>query len=198
MKVKIYITSTTSIGKKCLKWTLKNYHDVKIVDNMEECDIFFSVFYNKILPGDFINSKIKCFNFHGGILPEYRGSGIYNWAILNGEKETGVTLHEIDEKIDHGSVLDIRKFLIKESDTTDDLFKKAEKTTLEMFKHWFFALVSLKYRATPQDNRKGKLYTRAELQKAKNVTRVVRAFHTTGYEQAYYYNHIGKKIYLEW
>jgi methionyl-tRNA formyltransferase len=195
---KIYITSTTPIGSHCLEWAKHNYPQVRIVTDMNECDIFFSVFFNKIMSQEFIASKVRCFNFHGGILPEYRGSGIYNWAIMNGETETGVTLHELDERIDHGPVIDVRKFKIEENDTTDDLFKKAEKTTIQMFQHWFTALINLDYNATPQDESKAKLYSRADLQKARNLTRFARAFQTAGYEQAYYSDRSGKKKYIEW
>lgn len=109
--MKIYITTTTPIGVKCLEWAKNNLpKGVEFASTMEECEIFFSVFYNKLIPVEFIRTKVRCFNFHGGILPYYRGSGTLNWAILNGERETGISLHEIDDKIDHGPVIDIQNF----------------------------------------------------------------------------------------
>ena len=195
---KIYITNTTPIGQSCLEWAQKNnYHGI-IVDNMEECDILISVFYNKVLSKEFITSKTKCFNFHGGILPYYRGSGTYNWAILNEEKETGVTLHEIDSGIDHGPIIEIRKFPIEKTDTSEDLFKKAGKITFEMFKDWFDSLINMRFTTIPQDDSKAKIFSREDLQRAKDITRFARSFHVPGYEQAYYYNRSGKKIYLKW
>lgn len=67
-----------------------------------------------------------------------------------------------------------------------------------MFQRWFARLVSGDYVAMPQDHAQAKLYKRADLQVAKDVTRFARAFHTLGYEQAYYYNSRGEKVLLEW
>ena len=49
--------------------------------------------------------KIGGVNFHPGLLPEYSGSNVHQWAILNGEKSTGVSIHVMNEKVDSGAVL---------------------------------------------------------------------------------------------
>lgn len=195
---KVHVTDTTGIGARCKRWAAEHLPKGAALTPMDECEIFFSVFYKELLPEEFIASRRKCFNFHGGILPQYRGSGTFNWAILNGEKETGITLHEIDNRIDHGPVIEIQKFPIEPTDSTADLFVKAEATIFEMFKDNFARLVALDYTAAPQDEKRAKLYRRQDLQNARDLTRFARAFHTPPYEQAYYYNKKGEKKYIEW
>ena len=197
--MKIYITNTASIGQRCKDWAINNLPSKMLIEeNMENCDIFISVFYNKIVSAEFIAARKKCFNFHGGILPEYRGSGTINFAIINGEKETGITLHEIDAQIDHGPVIDIQKTPILESDTAENLYKKMENIIFEMFQKWFIRLVNFDYKVIPQNHSIAKLYTRKDLQRAKDVSRLARAFTFYDKEKAFYINNKGKKIYLEY
>jgi len=125
--MKIYITTNTSLGVRCKSWAIKNIpNDYQITDNLDDSDIFFSVFYNKILSQEFILKRKRLFNFHAGILPSYRGSGTINWAIMNQEKETGVTLHEIDKGIDQGDIIDIEYVHILDNDTAYDLYSRLE------------------------------------------------------------------------
>lgn len=196
--MKIHITPTP-VGEHCKQWASVNLpagHE--LTDVMEDCDIFFSIFYNKLISQEFIVSRKKCFNFHGGLLPEYRGSGTINFAIINGEKETGVTLHEIDDKIDHGSVIAAEKIPILENDTAQTIYEKMESLIFEMFKKWFIPLINLEYKAVPQDHSQAKLYTRADLQKAKDVTPFARAYTFYDKEKAFYINRKGQKIYLDY
>ncbi|HLV42871.1 MAG TPA: methionyl-tRNA formyltransferase [Brumimicrobium sp.] len=61
------------------------------------------------------------FNLHGSLLPQYRGAAPINWAIINGEKETGVTTFFIDEKIDTGQIILSNKMSIGENETAGEL-----------------------------------------------------------------------------
>lgn len=65
--------------------------------------------------------KIGTFNLHGSLLPQYRGAAPINWAIINGEKETGVTTFFIDEKIDTGHIILKEKMTIGENETAGEL-----------------------------------------------------------------------------
>ena len=64
------------------------------------------------------------FNLHASLLPDYRGAAPINWAIINGEKETGVTTFFIDENIDTGHIIDSEKVDIKPSDNVESLHDK--------------------------------------------------------------------------
>ena len=196
--MKIYITTNTSLGAKCKSWAIRNIpNDYQITDNLDDSDIFFSVFYNKILSQDFILKRKRLFNFHAGILPEYRGSGTINWAIINQEKKTGVTLHEIDRGIDQGDIIDIECIHILDNDTAYDLYARLEDKVFIMFKKWFNDLIHFKYKSIPQSRNTGTLYTRQDLKNAKDLTRFVRAFEFLDLENAFYFNRKGEKIYLK-
>lgn len=60
-------------------------------------------------------------NLHASLLPKYRGAAPYQWAILNGERETGVTIFELNERWDAGAILSQRSTVIGESETADEL-----------------------------------------------------------------------------
>ena len=64
------------------------------------------------------------FNLHASLLPQYRGAAPINWAIINGEKETGLTTFFIEEKIDTGAILLQRKIRIESDDTAGSLHDK--------------------------------------------------------------------------
>lgn len=187
--MKLCVATSRDIGQKCRKIAKGMGYELT---DMYSCDVFISVLYDKLIPEDFIKSK-PCFNFHPGILPWYRGSGAYSWAIINGEFETGVTLHEIDKDIDHGNVIDIRRFTILPTDTAETLFKKAEITIMQMFRQWLKNLLEGQYRAVQQ--LEGRIYYRKDLEKAKDLTKFIRAFTFEGKERAFYIEQ-GIKKYL--
>ena len=69
--------------------------------------------------------RLGTFNLHASLLPQYRGAAPINWAIINGETETGVTLHYMTAKPDAGDIVDQEKFAIADDDTARTLFDKA-------------------------------------------------------------------------
>ena len=71
--------------------------------------------------------KLGTFNLHGSLLPHYRGAAPINWAIINGEKESGVTTFFLDEEIDTGKIILRAKENIREEDTAGDLYERLMK-----------------------------------------------------------------------
>ena len=95
----------------------------KITDSEAELSIVAQ--YGKILPLDILNIPFyKSINVHGSILPKYRGAAPVQFALLNGEKNTGVTLIQMDEKMDHGPILATQELKIESNDTTVTLLDK--------------------------------------------------------------------------
>lgn len=164
---------------------------------MGECDVLISVMYDRLLHQDFLVDR-RCYNFHPGILPEYRGAGAYSWAIINGERETGVTLHQIDQDIDHGPIIEVRRFPVTPADTAGSLFAQAEKVMALMFRRWYDRMVTGSVEVTPQEEAYAGIYYRKELERAKDLTRYVRALTFEGKESAYFIDSRGEKIYIQY
>jgi UDP-4-amino-4-deoxy-L-arabinose formyltransferase/UDP-glucuronic acid dehydrogenase (UDP-4-keto-hexauronic acid decarboxylating) len=80
-------------------------------------DVLFSFYYREMLSDELLAvAKKGCFNLHGSLLPAYRGRAPANWAILNGETETGVTLHHIVSRPDAGDIVGQRRVPITPTD----------------------------------------------------------------------------------
>lgn len=197
-KKKVFITRTSAVGIRCWSWVNKAHQQgILLVDQCEDADYIFSVFHNRIFSPAQLACKLGKFNFHGGLLPYYRGSCTINWALINEEKETGVTLHILDEGVDTGCIIDIQKINLVDDDTSETVYRKLESLVFDMFTQWFFRLLSESYQTTRQDLKIGHLYKRKDIEKAKDLTRFVRAFEHEGKEHAYYYTKSGKKVTLK-
>lgn len=89
-------------------------------------DINVSMSFNQILRKAIIDSaKMGFVNCHAGLLPYYRGRNVLNWALINGEKEFGVTVHFVDEGIDTGDIILQQKMDILDNDDYGTLLEKA-------------------------------------------------------------------------
>ena len=79
----------------------------------------------RILPSIIFDiPKYGIFNLHGSLLPKYRGAAPINWAIINGDKETGVTTFFLKEKVDTGNIILQTKLEIGENDTFGEIYDK--------------------------------------------------------------------------
>ena len=89
-------------------------------------DIIVVVAYGKILPPEVINyPKYGCINLHVSLLPKYRGAAPMQRAIMNGEKETGVTIMYMDEGLDTGDIIASRKFPISDTDDFESIHDRS-------------------------------------------------------------------------
>ncbi len=75
------------------------------IENDIHFDFILSVNYLFILEEDFLNRAKFGINFHGSLLPKYRGRTPHVWAIINGEKEAGITAHLMNAKCDDGDIV---------------------------------------------------------------------------------------------
>jgi methionyl-tRNA formyltransferase len=88
-------------------------------------DLIFSFYYRELIPkGVLALARLGAFNMHGALLPKYRGRAPVNWAVLEGESETGATLHAMVEKADAGPIVDFEKVPIGPEETAFDVQKK--------------------------------------------------------------------------
>ena len=91
-------------------------------------DVICVVAYGKILPKEILDiPKYGCINVHASLLPKYRGAAPIQWAILNGDKETGVTTMYMDVGMDTGDMILTEKVQIDENETTGELWDRLAK-----------------------------------------------------------------------
>ncbi len=88
-------------------------------------DLIVVAAYGKILPPDILKIPVHgCINVHASLLPKYRGAAPIQWAIINGEKKTGITIMMMDEGLDTGDILLQEEAEILEDDNAETLGKK--------------------------------------------------------------------------
>ncbi len=88
-------------------------------------DVICVVAYGKILPKELLEiPKLGCINVHGSLLPKYRGAAPIQWAVLNGDKKTGITTMYMDEGMDTGDMILKQEVEIGDDETTGELWNK--------------------------------------------------------------------------
>src|SRR5712691_10814165 len=107
--------------------------EAKALFASHKADAAIVVAYGKILPAEFMNApRHGCLNVHFSLLPKYRGAAPVNWAIVNGEKETGVTTMKIVEELDAGPILLQRPTSIDGHETAPELLARLAEIGAEL------------------------------------------------------------------
>lgn len=124
------------VKEYALEKNLKIYQPIKIKNNTEFLDeiktlapdVICVVAYGKILPKEILEiPKLGCINVHGSLLPKYRGAAPIQWAVLNGDKTTGITTMYMNEGMDTGDMILKEEVEIGPEETTGDLWQKLSK-----------------------------------------------------------------------
>src|SRR5688572_3905069 len=116
-----------------------------------EADIAVVVAYGRILPPAFLTAPRRgCVNVHFSLLPKYRGAAPANWAIVNGEKQTGVTTMFIEPTLDTGPILLQRSTAIGETETAPELMQRLSEIGAELLSETLSGLNEI--RPQPQDD----------------------------------------------
>lgn len=167
----------------------KNDNSIKNIDT-----VISFLFWKKIKKELIELSKKGCINFHPAPLPEYRGVGGYNFAILDGLNYWGVSAHFVDDTIDTGKIIKINKFLInKEEIDARELEKISQNKLLELFKNVVNTLLKNE-NIEARDQSEGRYINRDLLEKSKRVNiddkkeeidKKIRAFWFPPYNGAY-------------
>ena len=109
-----------------------NKEIVKILKDINP-DVICVVAYGKIIPKEILEiPKYGCVNVHPSLLPKYRGSAPIQWAILNGDKETGVTTMYLDEGMDSGDIILQTETKINKDETSGELWDRLSKIGAEL------------------------------------------------------------------
>ncbi len=115
-------------------------------------DMVVLVAFGQILPGDIIKGPtLGCLNVHPSLLPRYRGAAPINWAIINGEKKTGVTIMVMDEGVDSGDILLQEEAAIGPDETFGELSSRLAEMGARLLVDAVEQVVSGTARPAPQD-----------------------------------------------
>lgn len=117
-----------------------------------EPDVIFSFYYRNILCSEILKiPKFGAFNLHGSLLPKYRGCCPLNWSIIRGEHQTGVTLHRMTEKIDHGPIISQIKININKLENAISLHKRICYAAYNMLNKILPVILKKNFCETPQN-----------------------------------------------
>jgi methionyl-tRNA formyltransferase len=116
-------------------------------------DVLFSFYYRKILSRDVLALAPRgALNLHGSLLPRYRGRCPVNWVLIHDERQTGVTLHYMEEKPDRGDIVGQRAVPITDDDTALTLFHKMTDAAAALMREMYPLLCSGRAPRLPQDH----------------------------------------------
>ncbi len=118
-------------------------------------DIIFSFYYRSIVGPEILKIPARgCLNLHGSLLPKYRGRCPVNWALVNGEEETGVSLHYMTPQPDSGDIVAQEAFAITPEDTAISLHGKLNNAAAKMLRkeNALPALLNDTVKRVPQDH----------------------------------------------
>jgi methionyl-tRNA formyltransferase len=98
-------------------------------------DFLFSFYFREMIAARFLAiPKLGAYNFHGSLLPKYRGRAPINWVLVNGEREAGMTLHAMTPKPDDGDIIAQEKFALDWDETALSLIMRCAKAAQDIVK----------------------------------------------------------------
>lgn len=111
---------------------IKSPEAVEEVQKME-CDAMVVVAFGQIIPDSILSmAKYGCINVHGSLLPKYRGAAPIQWAVIDGEKTSGVTTMQMDTGLDTGDMLLTKEVELDEKETGGSLFDKLSEAGAQL------------------------------------------------------------------
>lgn len=132
--------------------TLKNEDVINQIQLLDP-DLIVVVAYGQILPKSILDiPRLGCINVHASLLPQYRGAGPINWAVINGEKKTGITTMYMDIGLDTGDMLLKEEVSIGENETAGELHDRLMNVGADVLEKTMVLLESGKIKGTPQNH----------------------------------------------
>ena len=135
----------------------ENFREEETVEALRalQPDVCAVVAYGRILPQKVLDVPTKgCVNIHASILPQYRGSAPYQWAVLDGMKETGVTAQHMVLQMDAGDVIDVAKTPIGPNETAGELLDRLAVLGAELLSNTLTKFAEGTVTSYPQDPEK--------------------------------------------
>jgi methionyl-tRNA formyltransferase len=132
--------------------TLKGHEAFERIEYLAP-DLIVVVAYGKLLPVEILEiPQLGCINLHASLLPRYRGAAPINWAIINGEEETGVTTMFMNEGMDEGDILLARSVDIDEFDNAIEVEERLEQLGAHLLIETIKDIIEGGLKGMPQDN----------------------------------------------
>jgi methionyl-tRNA formyltransferase len=130
--------------------TLKDEKAIQLIKDADP-DFIFSFYYRDMIPKRVLDiPRVAALNLHGSLLPKFRGRAPVNWVLVEGEKQTGVTLHEMVEKPDAGDIIALKKIEIAFEDDVYTLYMKMTDAARQLMKATLPVLADGSFVRTPQ------------------------------------------------
>lgn len=124
-------------------------------------ELIFSFYYRAMIPKEILEiPRLGAYNVHGSLLPKYRGRACVNWAVINGETETGSTLHVMTEFADKGDIIAQKKIPILFEDSGHNVFMKVADASRDILMDSLHNLEIGKTKRTAQDESKATKFGR--------------------------------------
>lgn len=132
--------------------SLKRHEAFGHIQNLAP-DMIVVVAYGKLLPPEILElPQMGCINLHASLLPKYRGAAPINWAIINGEEETGVTTMFMNEKMDEGDILLARAVEIDKLDSAIEVEERLEQLGARLLVETIKDVEKDEIKGMPQDH----------------------------------------------
>jgi methionyl-tRNA formyltransferase len=133
---------------------LKANEEVRLLLETLQPDACIVAAYGKILPQWLLDiPRLGCINVHASLLPKYRGAAPINWAIANGERETGITIMQMDSRMDTGPILARRSLIIGPTEIAPELSVRLANLGAELLVDTLQSVERGKISSVPQDDR---------------------------------------------
>jgi methionyl-tRNA formyltransferase len=127
----------TEVAKLAEKYHIKLFQPAKIKEIYDDLskldfDFFMTAAFGQFIPNSILKlAKKASINVHGSLLEKYRGAAPIQHALLNNEKETGISLIYMIDKMDAGDIINVAKTKIEENDTALEIFDKLAKLAID-------------------------------------------------------------------
>lgn len=155
MKLAFSPVKEVAIANEIPVFQPENFREDQSVDALRSLkpDVVAVVAYGRILPQRVLDvPKNGCINIHASVLPAYRGSAPYQWAVLDGCKETGVTAMYLCREMDAGDMIAVSKTPIGENETAGELLDRLAVLGADLLSETLTAIDKGEATATPQDS----------------------------------------------
>ena len=130
------------LKETAIKWGINTFDDIQDVIDLKP-DLIFSINYWKLITEEHINAMNgQIINLHHSYRLNYRGRYMCSWAIVNGEKYHGTTLHYITPELDDGPIIESFKCKVEEHDTAETLFERVERLAFVMFVETYHKIIN--------------------------------------------------------